>query len=351
MKMMTPILLLFFAHSATAQETRHGELAGRPVEMAIVAAEDLSPRPWPQHAVELTQTAVTVTQSSNIYRLLQTNGVAPDPGAFALVYDLNPALRDVNRLRPDTVVQLPSILSGNGLSKLLQDRNLVELTVDPELRHELNKRIEALQLLIPSISQLTEDANVQSQIINLIGWYQQIEKRFERKTDPPLRQPTLIELRDEADLLEAILGNALHQSRKLTTEEQTRVAAIHEDVKLEITQYGQVLANLAPMAQAFYSVTVNIKGLDPKRLQSLRVYYTYNGLFRPLPAEPPIMSLGFTNLGSGTSKNLLMKSYQIWAANDGDPNHPVTPPYSLRIESDSPKAFSVDLSIAHAAPQ
>jgi hypothetical protein len=319
--------------------------------MTVVKAEDLSPQAWPPQQIELKQVSATLTRDTNAYMLLQANGIAPDPGAFALVYDLNPALKDLNGLPPNTILQLPSIAGGEGLRELLQDRNLVELTVDPEIRHELNQHIEALQPLLPSIPQLTTDANAQSQIKSLIAWYQLIEKRFKRKTDPPLRQPTLVELRNEADLLNSILATALHQSRQLTGDEQRQVAAIYDDVKLEITQYGQVLEGDAPKGQAYYSVTVTIKGVDPNLNKNLRVYYIYNGQFRTLPAQPPIASLGFTHLGSGQSEKLLMKNYWIWAAKDGDSNHPLTPPYPLRIESTSPTSLSVELSLVAGAQQ
>ena len=351
MKITTCTLFFLFVLNATTQEIRRAELARRLIEMSVVRAEDLSPQAWPQQQMELKQISATVTRDTNVYILLQANGIAPDPGAFALVYDLNPGLKDVNALPPDTFLQLPSIAGGEGLKKLLQDRDLVELSVDPEIRQALNQRIEALQLLVPSIPQVTADANAQAQTSSLIGWYQQIEKRFKRKTDPPLRQATLIELRNEAALLSSILEGALHQSRQLTADEQRQIAAIYEDVKLEITQYGQVLAGAAPKGQSYYSVTVNIKGVDSKLIEGLRVYYTYNGLFRPLPAQPPIVSSGFTHLGSGQSENLLMKNYQIWAAKDGDSNHPLTPPYPFHIDSTSPTSLSVDLSLATVAQQ
>src|SRR5438552_1432653 len=146
-KVTTCTLFFLFVLNATTQEIRRAELAGRLIEMSVVRAEDLSPQAWPQQQMVLKQISATVTRDTNVYILLQANGIAPDPGAFALVYDLNPGLKDVNALPPDTFLQLPSIAGGEGLKKLLQDRDLVELSVDPEIRQALNQRIEALQLL------------------------------------------------------------------------------------------------------------------------------------------------------------------------------------------------------------
>lgn len=349
MRATTCVLLLLFIRNASGQETQKGELAGRPVGMMAVKADELFPVPWPQGRIELKQTSATVTRGANVYMLLQLNGIAPDPGAFALVYDLNPTIRDVDALAPNTSLQLPIIASEEVLQKLLQGRDLVEITVDPEIRRQLNQQIEVLQSFLPVINGLATDPNAQAQLRNLIEWYQQIERRFKRKTDPPLRQATLLELLNEADLLSSILEDSLRQHKNLADNDQRQISAIDEDIRLEMTEYGQILAGAAPKAQNFYSVTVNIKGLGSAHGESLRVYYTYNGLFRPLPAEPPVTSWGFTQLGSGKSENLLMKNYQIWAAKDGDSNNPVTHPYPLKIDQSTPTTLTIDLSLISRA--
>jgi hypothetical protein len=98
-------------------------------------------------------------------------------------------------------------------------------------------------------------------------------------------------------------------------------------------------------------VIVNIKGGNPKSVDKLRVYYTYNGLFQQLPAQPPIESFGFPHTGSGQSDILLGKHYQVWAAKDGDANHPLTPPYLLRIDDTAVSPMSVDLSLTGVPPK
>ena len=348
MKMLTCILLSLFVWDASGQQNRTSALAGRSVEITVVKAEDLSPVAWSQGQIELKQTSAILTQDKNIYMLLQDAGIAPDPEAFALLYDLNPTFRDANALAPGTSLQLPSIADGKVVEKLLQDRDLVELTLDPEIRHQLKERTEALRLLLSSVEDETADANMQIKIKSLIGWYQQIDKRFRRRTAPALRHATLIELSSEGDLLNAVLEGAVQKHRKLTSEEQQQVAAIYEDIKLEISQFGQTLGTGAPAPQNLYSVTVNIKGTDAGLIESLRVYYTFGGIW-PLPSQPPPppdKAHGFSHLGTGASENLSMKNYVLWASRDGDPTHPLTPPYRFQIGSSSPASFSIDLSLA-----
>jgi hypothetical protein len=340
------IMLVLLSKCAFTQEVRTGTLAGRPVELQVVKADDLAAVPWPAGPIDIERVSTVVKTDSNIYMMLQANGIAPDSEAFAVVYDLNPQITDLNALVPETPIQLPSVIPAQALTEIRKARYLVEMTVDPELRRQLNTQIESLQQFGTAVGQLTTDPNVQLRIKNLLGWYQQIEKRFKRKTDPPLRQSTLVELQSEASVLNAIFQDAVRQHRQMSEAEQKQVASIYEDIQLEMVQYGQVLAGVAPKSQTAYSVTVIIKGIDPRVLERVRVYYTYNGLFRTLPADPPVTSFGFTRLGSGISENLLMKSYQIWASKDGDSNHPITTPFPLRIDSGSPTSLTVDLSAA-----
>ena len=116
-------------------------------------------------------------------------------------------------------------------------------------------------------------------------------------------------------------------------------------MKIEINNYSQVLADVVPTSQPFYTVTVAIRTGNARLPDNARVYYTYNGLFRKMPANPPFPSFGFRELGAGKTENFLMKNYQIWAAKDGDPNHPLTPAYLLRIDENSPKSLAVDLGL------
>jgi hypothetical protein len=342
------IFFLFLAHTSSAQETRVTELGGRSLEMRVIKADDLSPAPWPAGPVELKIVPTKPEGAADIYMLLQSNGIAPDPGAFSLFYDLNPDLKSIADIVSDVTIQIPSVSPAQQLADMQSAHELVEITVDPDLRRELNIQIEKLQQFEPGIAQSTVAPAAQVQIKNLLNWYQEIEKRFKRRTDPPLRHATLVELLSEAKLLGSILEGAAQRGRPLSAADTEQIALIHEDLKLEMQNYGQLLADTAPKPQTYYLVTVVVKGISGKALDNLRVYYTYNGLFHPLPANPPVPSFAFTRLGSGTSENLLMKNYQIWAARDGDANHPLANPYPLQINSASPSSLTVELSVAQA---
>lgn len=340
-------LLVIAATQAYAQDVYQLQLAERTVGLRLVKADTLAPVAWPDEKIALEQESALITVNQNVYMLLQGNGVAPDSEAFAIVYDLNPEIKDVGSLSPNTKVQLPKVVGGPQIRALLQNGTLTEFVVDPELRNDLNESIASLRTLSPQINQLSSQSQTQQQIQSLLQWFDNIEKRFKRRTDPPLSHTTLLQMRDEARLLQSILVTASQQQKEITPGGAQQISAIYEDVKLEMNEYGQSLAGVAPKAESSYQVTVKIKGADEKYISGLRVYYILNGLFPPPPQHPPETSLGFRNLGSSQSETLLQKNYRLWAAKDGDANHPVTPPYLLHIEAGAVSPLQVDLSLTN----
>jgi hypothetical protein len=341
------VLPLLLAFTIAAQDFPRTTLGGRSVEMRLVKPEDLSPIAWPKGHAELTQTTTSL-EGTNVLLKLKANGIAPDSEALTLVYDLNPSIYDLNSLPPNTQIQLPSVETVDPeFKKLLHDGCLVELTVDPDIRRELNSRIETLQGLAPQITAANTDVATSKQLKQTIEWFQEVEKRFKRRTGPPLRRSTLDQLNEEAGQVTTLLQGALQQNRSINDDEKQQISAIFGDMQTVMKEYGQSFAGSVSPGEPQYLVTVTIKGTNPALIAGLRVYFTFNGLFRSLPANPPIKASGFTELGSGKSHNFQAKNYQVWAARDGDPNDPVTPPYPLNIDETSKSPISVELSLVH----
>ena len=339
------ILSFLWAFQAFAQDTHQAQLAGRSVALHLVKADTLAAVPWPAEDVTLKQAPVVVGADQNIYLLLQANGIAPDSEAFALVYDLNPKLKDVGSLSSNSQVQLPAVVGGPQLQALFHSGAIAQLVIDPELHHDLSDSIVSLKTFAPDVNSLTSQPEAQRQIQSLIQWFAEIETRYKRGTDPPLSHATLLQMRDEATLLLSLLTEAKISKQQIKPSGIAQLSALYDDIMLEMRQYGQTLAGVAPKGEPSYEVKVNIKGADESYASGLRVYYIYNGLFPPPPDAPPATSLGFRNLGSGQSETLLQKNYRVWAAKDGDAIHPVTPPYLLRIDGTSAGPLTVDLSL------
>lgn len=325
------VSFLALAGLATPAYGRAGistDMAGRHVAAVLVRAEDLSPADWPDEAVNLAVNTDLVNAQTNVYSLLQTNGIAPDTEAFTIVYDLNPTLRDVKTLESGTTLKLPRIVGGPKLRELLKHGYLVMLTVDPILREKLNHSAEILQTRLAAFAKLPADrfdstraAEAQKEIASLGRWYAEVERSFLRRTGPPLRRQSLVQLQSEAERIDSVLQNAIDSNRKLSMADIDLIAAVHDDVEVEMEKYGQVLANEAPSADGLYTVIVRIIADDPRLVEKSRVYYTNYGLYHEPPGEE---SNPFRNPGSGASELLRVQNYMIWAARDGDPSHPLT---------------------------
>jgi hypothetical protein len=294
--------------------------------------------------MQLIQTSAIPTPAHNIYQILMKNGIVPDSEAFSLVYQLNPTISDLNQIAPNTVLTVPAVQGDAKLKQLLQQGDLTQLTIDPDLHKQLNQQIDTLMANSETFKTVT-DADTRSQLDSLVKSYQLIASSLKRRTGPPLDPQTLTELNSEAAALNDLAKKLSPDSTQLTAEDRTQIQAIYKDVNSVMVRYSQTLDDTVPKGDKYYQVTVNLKGGDPNALNTMRVYYTFNGLFRPLPATPSIKSNGFSHLGSGGSEKLLGRNYQIWAAKDGDPNHPSTPPYLLTIDDGSSASLTVELSI------
>jgi len=348
------MLLTSLGCAAQDQDIVQAKLSGSPVQLTLIRADDLSPTHFPTGQVALKEISVPLAPDNNVFLILQSNGIAPDSQSFAAVYELNPSIQDLNKVAPNTTIIVPSVVADPNLRAKLNNGYLVELTLYPELRRSLNQRIKDFRVACASIAKLTKDPNSQAQLRDLLNWFNQIGSRYNSRTDPPLRRDTVVAMNEEAGVLLEMCQESLHENGSLTPAQLVQVKAIHGDLQDDIAQYNQDLADVAPRSQTAYKVTVNVEGASASLSTILRVYYTYNGLFRPLPATPPILSYPFDQLGTSATRMLAMKNYQIWASRDGDPNHPVTACHFLSIEPLSPTEIKVDLSFqkqAQGCPQ
>jgi hypothetical protein len=329
------------------------ELANRSVAMTLVKSTGLSPVAWPDGRFSLAVSPMVLAPNSNIYSVLLEGGIVPDAEAFTLVYDLNPDVRSLGSLQSGSLLQLPKIDPAPELLQLKRSGYLVQLAIDAQLREELNEKGDQFQLAAASFKRLPPDrfvvsakrSDTQQQVETLAKWYAQIKRSYLRHTGPPLRRQTLVQLRDELSVLESLVAKATNEGQKVTETEQDQITAIYKDVEIDMKKYGETLGPAGPQADALVNVVVNIKGQDLAFIQGLRVYYTVNGIFRDPPVNPPVVSYGFKQLGSGKSEALPIKNYRMWAARDGDPSHPLTPPLLVQIFG-TQDSVPVDLSLA-----
>ena len=169
-----------------------------------------------------------------------------------------------------------------------------------------------------------------------------MRRRFLRRSGPPLRKASLVQLQREADALNSLLQGVLSGRHHLDGNDLKQIAAIYDDVEVAMASYNEELSNEAPKADALYKVTVSIAGSDRNSSARLRVYYTNYGLYH----EPPDKECdAFRTPGSGSSELMRAQNYMIWAAQDGDPVHPVTEPLRVKVRPWDSEPILVTLSL------
>jgi hypothetical protein len=325
--------------SAFGQST----IAGRKVSVVVVNPDDLTLVKWEGTGPAVTSAHVTTTTDDTIDSLLQSNGIYPDSEAFTLIYDLNPALKNLS-LGDGASLEIPRVANEDELSKLKASGYLARVSVDPELRGSLSQSIGELENLVNRSAGLTSPT-VQSQLTRIATSYAQIDETYRRRRGPPLRRETLQQLADEVTALNAILKTLVGTKKPLSGDDQAQIAAINEDLAQFMTHYDERMGGKSLMAEDSCAVIVNINGAKSTQRDTLRVYYTFNGLYREPPSDPPVRSSEWTQLGSGHSEKLLNdKNYRLWAASDGDPGHPLTAPFRLETTCGSDET-PVDLSV------
>ena len=309
------------------------ELAGRTISMELVKAEDLSPANWPGETLTLTTQVVVTKADDNIFKLLKSGGIYPDAEAYTLLYDLNPGLEKLAPLAPNLTVKYPKVVGDAEFQQMLKNGYLVMLTVDSKEKRQLRIDTDAIKELSARLEQLEPrrfaDSAKRLETINFIrdsaNWFEAINITTAQRKAPPLRKVTLVQIAHEAEVLRAILEQAVTYNKKLSVKDQTQISAVHQDLDQLLKNWDQTMALDLPPAEPQFDVVVEIKGNDVKKIQTLRVYYVMAGLFRDPPKNPPVRSTNFNGLGSGSSATLPIHNYKIWAAKDGDPEHPATP--------------------------
>jgi hypothetical protein len=326
-------------------------LAGRTVGVSLVKADDLSPNTWPGAGFKLDTYKVTPQAATSIYDLLTTAGIVPDADAYALVYDLNPSLQQIDPLPAGLNLELPKVIGGDELQDKLRNGYLVMLVLDGDLREKLARNVDDLQELSRRFAGLAAERfptsfaskEMMTHIEALSGWFAYIRKTYLQRTGPPLRRQTLEGILDEAQALTSILTAILDTQGKVTPSDIDQVGVIYRDIQLQMKKYDNVMAGEPPAADSQYKVIVTIRGGDAGSA-ALQVYYAWEGLFRKPPREP-LQSHAFDGIGSGSSAVLTIADYVIWAGRPGHPFPPLTDQKPIAIGPAGGNPRQVELSI------
>jgi hypothetical protein len=343
------IVVLTFSSSLLIASPPEIELAGRSISMELVTDnDDLTLTAWPNEQVNLVTDTAMIKKGDNIADLLKARGIRPDAESYTLVYDLNPRLEKVDPLAVGSSITLPKVIGGAQLRQKFASGHIVMITVDKQLKDKLKKNADAVSALSPRFAALKADNFADSSkrqdtikaVKDLADWFNRIQKSFAERTAKPIRRDTLLQVADESDVLRLILEQVHAPKLKLSRENQGQISAIHEDIKEIIRLWDNKQTGEIPSVERKYRVEVKILGNDPNKIGLLRVYYVIAGKFLTSSPTP------FNGLGSGSSADLPIKDYKVWAAQDGEPTKPVTPVTDLPVRKiPDGEIIKLDLSI------
>jgi hypothetical protein len=338
------LLLAAFALPSSGQQIET-QIAGRGVSFELVKNPELTPEAWPAEQVRPTLDTVEVTfkTSDRLSTLLSGNGIRPDGEAYTLFYELNPAITKASNIAAGTKLVLPKLNGGYQLQTKLKGGYFVLITVDPVLKNDLRSNAKVVADSLPAFLALAETRfentaerpNTLNFVREISTWLQHVRQTLGQRTAPPLRHETLFQLNAEAGQVKALVQKAIAPEGKLSTDDQEQIKLIRDDVRLEIGRWDNIMSGELPVGEPKFKVTITISGNDPGLISTLRVYYVVSGAFRNPPNNPPVVSRPFDGLGSGSSKDLTIKNYKIWAARDGDPGRPLTPITLLEVRQPS----------------
>jgi hypothetical protein len=326
-------LLLGIASNACAEL----EFAGHRISALQVNMQDRSTVELPQSKSLITK-SVSLESGTTATQLLLSNGIAPDVGAYSLLYSLNPDMHSEADLQRANMLTLPiygdfTVPSGHLISFFL-DRDLVD---------ELGSVTKDLSSALGRLSRLDNTKVSVRKLRDCEHWLQTMVKTFQQRRGPVTSRETLDLLVKEATMLSQL---AKITPEALTKLQLSRLDALHADIRREIVRFDDIMAGAPPGPEPRYPVIVDILGQD-KSDSPLRIYYTLNGLFQDPPTDPPVRSVPFPTIGSSSKNFMPAKNYRIWAAPDGQPGKPATPRILVELRAPgSEGVLRVSLSVA-----
>jgi len=328
---------------ASRADSPETQLAGRTVSMEVVTVEDFQPAAWPSENVTLVTESIVIKSTDTIFKLLEERGIRSDTEALTLIYDLNPTVEKLEPLTANLSLSLPRVAGGAQLKQLLQSGHVVALTVDKETKAQFKLDARAIGELSSSFAYLAparfaersnRDQTI-SQVQDLAAWFEHIRQTFGRRTAKPLSKVTLLQIRNEAAFLRSILTQVQSPEQMLSAADQSQISALHADVLQAIEKWDESMAGGLPPGDSKYKVEVTIVGGNADRVKTLRVYFVPRGLFRTPITNPPVSGQGFPGLGAISTEDLPTKNYKVWAAPDGQPLNPATPPADMNVRKSS----------------
>jgi hypothetical protein len=265
-----------------------------------------------------------IQSATTLQRVLESGGWEVDAESVALVLELNGG-RVPPVLVAGSVLRLPFIQNQRTWSEPETQGFKLHVDLDPTLRSQIVLNAKALRTNWDvRMRERGLDEATTNRVEELVKDVEFMADCLENRRHRPLRRKTLEFLQAETATLAGLLPRA-------STPNETwypQFCIIEEDLSSELPIFQETLAVRGPNFEPELSVTIRILGAVPTA-QSVRVYYTLNGLFRELANHEltndfPVYSVG--RVGPIVTVRLPSRNYVFWVAQEGTERHPLTIP-------------------------
>lgn len=187
---------------------------------------------------------VTLTEGRTIKGLLTEAGIKADAGAYTLVYEANPSLRNVDRVSAGQILWLPRLI-GTGSVASVADGELVRIDSHISLRRlasaRLNDAYVASALVTPKLDQLVADDARRGQMEGLLTAYRTTLENH-RISQSAATAKSLAVMASEGRVVSALLTDAAGANRALSDAEATAVIEMLTEMN-EIADCSKANAN------------------------------------------------------------------------------------------------------------
>jgi len=329
--------------TVTIRETKLGSLH---VTMNLVKRADRTQKELPAGSIQLVSESVKIKKDDTIEVLLVTNGIYPDTEAFAVVYDLNPDLKNLNLLEQNMDLKLPKVKGGAALRAAFQQGYLVALTVDQKLKEKFGENAKKLAGLTSRISAFGTErfaspiskGDVEGPLKNISAFLEKIRVGLLRRNVRPIPSEVLNQLNAETELLNSTLDQIVSSGRKLSASEQDVIKTIEEDIEIKQKAFDEVAAGGVP--ERYPEVKVIVRPTKQgKEVPDLRVWCVGKGLRKDINNAH-----SFPRKSPAADRMLNEGKYFFWAARDPG-KEPVTNELLQEVRKNDKGEIVIELTV------
>lgn len=289
-----------------------------PKPSLLVVKPGAAPSPLDERA-EIGAVKVKVGSGDSVEFLLKQHGIYPDAESLALLYQLNPEVKDLKKLPGDLTVP---VAKGSGAEAAIKAGGLIATVYDKPVKEEFVRRAAAAtdraeafaKLEAGQFSSPQERVEITNLVTKTAEGFDVFRLVVKGKTRP--LSPDLVrQLEGEAAVFNDILTRAAKSSDPVPATDKEALQQISKSMTLRRRGLNEVMGS-ADLPPRWPEVRVKVKTVDAGGVE--KGHYQVYAVAEALHGKPEYTS-AFDTLSSPTERSLPEAYYFVWAV---DPKGP-----------------------------